>query len=117
MKLLIRAAINAAIVWFTFQVIDGLTFGGDWVALVLVVALLAFANAFIRPILKLLALPIRMVTLGIATLIINVAVVVGVIWLAGQLGLGVTSDGWVPMILGALVITVLTSIVSSIIKD
>jgi len=105
------------IVWFTFQVIDGLTFGGDWVALVLVVALLAFANAFIRPILKLLALPIRMVTLGIATLIINVAVVVGVIWLAGQLGLGVTSDGWVPMILGALIITVLTSIVSSIIKD
>ncbi|MFV1970431.1 MAG: phage holin family protein [Acidimicrobiia bacterium] len=117
MKLLIRAAINAVIVWFTFQVIDGLTFGGDWVALVLVVALLAFANAFIRPILKLLALPIRMVTLGIATLIINVAVVVGVIWLAGQLGLGVTSDGWVPMILGALIITVLTSIVSSIIKD
>jgi putative membrane protein len=117
MKLLIRAAINAAIVWFTFDVIDGLTFGGDWVALLLVVALLAFANAFVRPILKLLALPVRIVTLGIATLVINISVVVGVLWLAGQLDLGVTSDGWAATMIGALMITVLSSIVSAIVKD
>lgn len=117
MRLLIRAAINAVIVWFTFDVIDGLTFGGDWIALLLVVALLAFANAFIRPILKLLALPVRIVTLGIATLVINVSVVVGVLWLARQLDLGVASDGWVATILGALMITVLSSFVSAIIKD
>ncbi|RLE14372.1 MAG: hypothetical protein DRJ28_05835 [Actinobacteria bacterium] len=117
MKLLIRAADNAAIIWFTFESIDGLTFGGDWVALLLVVVLLGFANAFVRPILKLLALPVRIVTLGVATLAINVFVVVGVLWLAEQLDLGVASDGWVPTLLGALIITVLSSIVSAIIKD
>jgi len=75
------------------------------------------ANAFVRPILKLLALPVRIVTLGVATLAINVFVVVGVLWLAEQLDLGVASDGWVPTLLGALIITVLSSIVSAIIKD
>lgn len=117
MRLLIRAAINAAIVWFTFDVIDGLDFGGDWLAMLIIVVLLAFANAFVRPILKLLALPVRIMTLGIATLVVNIAVVVGVIWLAGQLDLGVASDGLWSTILGALMITVLTSIVTALVKD
>jgi putative membrane protein len=85
--------------------------------MLIIVALLAFANAFVRPVLKLLALPVRIVTLGIATLVINIAVVVAVIWLAEQLDLGVTSDGWWPTILGALMITVLTSIVTAVVKD
>lgn len=117
MRLLIRAAINAAIVWFTFSVIDGLDFGGDWVAMLIIVGLLAFANAFVRPILKLLALPIRIVTLGVATIVINIVVVVGVIWLAEQLDLGVSSDGWWPTIFGALMISVLTSVVTAVLKD
>lgn len=117
MKLLLRAAAMAFVVWLTFQVIDGLTFGGDWIALVLVVALLAFANAFIRPVLKLLALPARILTLGLATLVVNVGVVALVIWAAGQLSLGVTSTGWTATILGALMISVLSSIVSMIITN
>jgi putative membrane protein len=117
MKFLIRLVLNAAIVWLTFSVIDGLTFGGDWYAFLIVVALLAVANAVVVPILKLLALPIRLMTLGIATLAINVAVIVGVIWLAGQLDPDVSSTAWGPTILGALMITILSSIVSTVIRD
>lgn len=117
MHFLVRAALNAAIVWLTFAVIDGLTFGGDWFEFLSVVALFAFANAFVLPILKVLALPVRIVTLGIATLAINVAVIVGVIWTAEQLNLGISGTGWGPTILGALMITILSSIVSTLIKD
>ncbi len=117
MKLLIRAAINAAIVWFTFNTIDGITFDDDWLAMLIIVGLLAFANAFVGPVLKLLALPVRILTLGVATLVINIAVVAGVIWLAEQLDLGISSDGWWPTIFAALMITVLTSVVTAIIKD
>jgi len=117
MRLLIRAAINAAIVWFTFTFIDGINFDDDWLAMLIIVGLLAFANAFVSPVLKLLALPVRILTLGLATLVINIAVVVGVIWLAEQLNLGVTSDGLWPTVFAALMITVLTSIVTAIIKD
>lgn len=117
MKFLIRFALNASIVWFTFEIIDGLTFEGDWLAFLAVVTLLALANAFVLPILKFLALPVRIVTLGIATLAVNVAVIVAVIWAAGWLQLGVSSTGWGPTVLGALMITILSSIVSTLIKD
>jgi putative membrane protein len=79
--------------------------------------MLAVANAVVLPILKLLALPVRMMTLGLATLAINVVVIVAIIWFAGQLDPNVSSAAWGPTILGALMITILSSIVSTLIKD
>lgn len=117
MKFLIRVALNASIVWLTFEFIDGLTFNGDWLGFFAIVALLAVANAFVLPVLKVLALPVRLMTLGIATLAINLAVIIAVIWMAEWLDLGVSSTGWGPTILGALMITILSSIVSALIKD
>lgn len=117
MKLLFRAGINAVIVWLTFTYVDGLSYGDDWMGLVLVVVMLAFANAFVRPILNLLALPVRIATLGLFTLVINIAVVFAVLWLAEQFDLGLTSDGWGPALAGAVVISLLSSIVSAIVKD
>ena len=117
MRFLLRLALNAGIVWLTFAVIDGLTFGGDWFGFLIVVGLLAVANAIVLPILKLLALPVRMMTLGLATLAINVAVIVAIIWLAGEIDPDVTSAAWGPTILGAFMITILSSIVSTLIKD
>ncbi len=117
MKFLLRVALNASIVWLTFKVINGLSFDGDWLGFFAIVGLLAVANAFVLPILKILALPVRLITLGIATLAINVAVIIAVIWMAEWLDLGVTSTGWGPTILGALMITILSSIVSALIKD
>jgi putative membrane protein len=116
-KFLIRVALNASIVWLTFEFIDGLTFNGDWLGFFAIVALLAVANAFVLPVLKVLALPVRLMTLGIATLAINLAVIIAVIWMAEWLDLGVSSTGWGPTILGALMITILSSIVSALIKD
>jgi putative membrane protein len=116
-KFLIRVALNASIIWLTFKVINGLTFDGDWFGFLAIVVLLALANALVLPILKLLALPIRMMTLGIATLVINVSVIIAVIWAAERLDLGVSSTGWGPTALGAIMITILSSVVSTLIKD
>lgn len=117
MKLLLRAALNVAIIWFTFRLVEGISFSGDWTTLVIIVVLLAFANAFVSPTLKLLALPVRLLTLGLATLAIDVAVVASVIWLAEKLDLGVTSTGWSATLLGALVIATLSAAVSLVVKD
>lgn len=117
MKLLIRAALSAGIVWITFRVVDGLTYDGEWLGIVLVVTLLAVANALVKPILKILALPIRMMTLGLATLAINVLVVFGAIWIAELADQGISSTGWQATVLGALMISVLTAIVASVIRN
>jgi putative membrane protein len=64
---------------------------------------LGVLNAFIRPILMLLALPLLIVTLGLFTLVINALL----LWLVGQSSFfRVDSFGWA--FLGALVISIVS---------
>ncbi len=117
MRLLIRIGLMMAAVWLTVQIVPGLEFTGDFWALLLVALLLGVANGIVIPILKLFALPVRILTLGLATLVINVAVIIGLIALAENLDLGISSDGLLASTLGALALTVLSSIISFLTND
>ena len=59
-------------------------------------ALFGAANALVRPIVHALALPIRLMTLGLATFLLNGVLVLGVAWVAGQLDLGFSVGGFPP---------------------
>ena len=104
-------------VWLTFSIVPGLGFEGDTWALVVLALLVGIANGFVIPIIKLFAIPLRIMTLGLATLAINLLVMFGLIALAGTLDLGITSDGFAAELLGALVLTVLSSVISFLTKD
>lgn len=112
-----RIGLMMAAVWITVQLVPGLEFSGDTWSLLVVALLLGVANGIVIPILKLLALPVRILTLGLATLAINVAVIVGLIVLAENLDLGISSDGLGATMLGALALTVLSSIISYLTDD
>jgi putative membrane protein len=117
MRLLIRLGLMLVAVWLTFTFVPGLDYDGSWFSLLVLAVLLGVANAFIIPLLKLISLPVRVVTLGLVTLAINVLVIVGVIALAESIDLGISSDGFWTNVLAALVLTVLSSIVSFLVKD
>ena len=117
MKLIIRIALNTLAVWLTFWLIDGLEWGGDLWALLAIGLILGLVNAFIKPVVNLLALPIRALTLGLVTLVINVLLMAGVIALADALDLGVISDGWQTTLLGGVVLSVVSSVLSMIVDD
>jgi putative membrane protein len=117
MKLVIRIAINALAVWLTFWLIDGLDWGGDLWALIGIGIILGLVNAFIKPVVKLLALPIRAMTLGLFTLVINVLLMTLVIVLADAMDLGVTSDCWVTTLLGGVVLSVVSATLSMFVSD
>jgi len=117
MKLLIRFGLMVAAVWLTFTVIPGLSYDGNWVTLVVVALLIALANALVIPLIKLISLPIRFLTLGLFTLAINVLVLAGVIALAQNIEVGVASEGFGSSLLGALLITVLSWVISWFVKD
>lgn len=104
-------------VWLTFRVVPGLGFDGDTWALLVLALLVGVANGFVIPIIKLFAIPLRILTLGIATLAINLLVMFGLIALAQALDLGITSNGFGAELLGALVLTVLSSLISFLTKD
>ncbi|HET6316697.1 MAG TPA: phage holin family protein [Chloroflexota bacterium] len=69
---------------------------------------LGILNAFLRPILLLLTLPLTVITLGLFTLIINAFV----FWLASLLPVGVHVESIGGAILGALIVTVVSFIAS-----
>lgn len=67
--------------------------------------LLGILNAFIRPIIMLIALPFLILTLGLFTLVINAALLYLVHWLMGP-AFTVEHFGWA--LLGALIISVVS---------
>ncbi len=114
MQFLLKVAGNALAAWLTVWLIPGLSFDGEnwWFAVFGLV--IGFANATIKPIAKLLTLPIRILTLGLFTLVVNVALMAGLIWLGEAADTGLSSDGIGATLLGGLVLTVIASILNAI---
>ena len=74
-----------------------------WVALVFLVV-----NAVVGPVLRLLGAPFTILTLGLFALVINAALLLLAGWLSGALGLGLRVDGFVPALMGAVVMGIAT---------
>ena len=70
MKIIIHWIVSALAIWVTAYLLHGVHIDTVLTALVLAVVL-GFINAFIRPILVVLTLPLSIVTLGFFTLILN----------------------------------------------
>jgi putative membrane protein len=117
MRFLLRLIISAATLWVAIEIVPGVDYQGPWIYLLLVALVFGVLNAFLRPLLKLLACPLMILTLGLFTLVINAVV----FWLTGalsrSLGLGFHVDGFWPAFLGALVVSVVSILLSVLIKD
>jgi putative membrane protein len=77
-------------------------------AAVLFALVLGVLNAFLRPILLLLTLPLTLLTLGLFTLVVNAIVV----WLAAQFPLGVFVADFQAAFFGALVVSAVSFVAS-----
>lgn len=118
MRLLIRLAINAIALWVAVELVPGLNYGAESYAPLLIIALLfGLVNALVRPILVLLTCPLIVLTLGLFILIVNAIMLSITVWLSGVFNLGLTSDGFLPTLLGALVISVVSGVMSLLVKD
>jgi putative membrane protein len=76
MKLILRLAINVAALLVVEYVLPGFHLATIWTAVVAAIVI-GVVNTFIRPILQLIALPISILTFGIAALLINVLLLWG----------------------------------------
>jgi putative membrane protein len=115
MKILIRLAANAFAAWLTFELVDGLVWDEDWLTLGLIAILIGLVNAFIKPVAKAISLPIRFLTLGLFTLVINVALMAFVLWIGEAMEIGVSSDNWQSTLLGGLVLAIVSSVLSALV--
>ena len=85
-----------------------------WISLVLTGLVLGIVNAFIRPIIELVAVPITCLTLGLFHFVISGAMLLLVSVVPG---LGFQVDGIVAALLGAIVISIVGLVLSWILPD
>ena len=112
MQIVWRLLINAAALWAATRLVSGISFDGDWRLLLAVALVFGVLNAAVRPILMLLTLPLFILTLGLFTFVLNAVM----LWLTGSisdtLGLGFHVEGFGAAFLGALVVTVVSFVLS-----
>jgi putative membrane protein len=107
MSILLSLLVNAAALWVATQVVDGISFTGD-VPRLLGVALVFGLNVVVRPILKLATCPFYILTLGLFTFVVNAVMLLITSAASRALGLGFHVDGFVPALIGALVVSIIS---------
>ena len=114
MTTLLKLLINAAALWCAARFIDGISYSGRWPGLVGLALVFGVVNTFIRPVLAFFSFPITLVTLGLFTLVINALMLMLTAWIAARLDIAFTVRGFVPALLGAICVSLLSMILGSI---
>ncbi|MBP3883315.1 MAG: phage holin family protein [Olsenella sp.] len=90
--------------------------GGTYFGPIMCALVLALVNATIKPVIKALSLPIGVVTLGFFYLVINAFMLELASWLSRNiLAAGIAIDSFGSALLGAIVISLVSMIVSAVI--
>jgi putative membrane protein len=118
-KLFVSWFINAVALAAAAWLVDGIRVadGQGWMAVALMALIFGLVNALIRPLVKLLTCLINIFTLGLFTLVINALMLWLSSWIAGQLGVGFSVDGFWPALLGSLIITIVSFFLSIVFRD
>jgi putative membrane protein len=118
MKLILRILINAVAIWLTSLLLPGFDFSGSLLDLLIVAVIFGLVNALVRPIVKLLTLPITFVTLGLFTLVINALMLVLTVWLSSSLNLeGNIFENLLIAFVAAIIISVISTFLSLFLQD
>ncbi len=111
MRTILHCLINAAAIWAAFLLIPGIhAQHQSLLALLILAAVFGLLNTFVRPVLKLLSCPMLILTLGLGTLLINAFMFWMTGWVASAFGVGFQVSGFWPAFFGALVVTVVSSL-------
>ncbi len=119
MKILIRWVIVSLALFVAAWLVPGIRVEGNaWIVYAVMAVVLGLVNAIVRPVLKFLTCPLIILTLGLFVLVINGLT----LWLASLIAVnwfhvGFYVDGFWPALLGALIVSVVTVILSALVKE
>lgn len=118
-KFFIRLVINAAALAAALFILQRhITIVGNPVLAILIVALIfGVINAIIKPILSLLSCALIILTLGLATLIINTLMFLLTGWIGEQFGFGFRVENFWYALLGAIIVSIVSFILSRLLHD
>ena len=111
MGLIIRLLISAVAVMVASYFVPGIAVASFGTALIVAIVL-GFLNAFVKPILVLLTIPITILTLGLFYIVINVLMV----YLAASLIPGFAVHGFFAALLFSILVSVVTWVIDSLVS-
>jgi putative membrane protein len=122
MKFLTWLVVNAAALGAAVWLFDGITLTGDTtgdrlVTLVVVGAIFGVITSVVRPIVNLLSLPLIILTLGLMLIVTNALMLLLTSKVAGSFGLAFHVDGFWTAVFGAIVISIVSMVVESLLPD
>lgn len=119
MRLLIRWVITSFSLFVAAWLVPGIRVEGNgWKIYAAVAVILGLVNAVVRPLLKVLSCPLIILTLGLFVFVINGLT----LWLASAIAvrwfhLGFYVDGFWPAVLGALIVSIVSVILTMLAKE
>ena len=87
-ELLARYAGNLAALWVASEVFDGMTYGDRFGVLALAALVFTGANWIVKPVVTVLAIPLIILTLGVAYFFVNVLMLLLTDWVVGDFEAG-----------------------------
>jgi putative membrane protein len=117
MSFLIRLFVNAAALWIATQFVMGVTYRGAVLPFIGVALVFGLVNAIIRPILKIFTFPLFILTFGLFALVLNGLMLWLTSSLSNVLGLGFHVSGFGPAFWGALVVTLVSTLLGILVRD
>jgi len=116
-RFILRLLVNAAALWVATRIVPGVTYEGSWLPFLGVALVFGVVNAFIRPITKLLTLPFIILTIGIFIFVVNGLMLWLTSSISDSLGLGFQVSGFWAAFFGALVVSIVSTILSMLVRD
>jgi len=109
----VKTLINAAAIWVAAWIVDGITLsqgstGHQILTVVLVALVFGVVNWLIKPLVKLLSLPLFILTLGLITFVVNALMLWLTSWASDQLDLDFHVAGFWSALIGALIISIVS---------
>jgi putative membrane protein len=101
---------NAIALWAAARIVGNVDLSHSWWTVILAAFLLTLLNVYVKPVVKLLALPFVIVTLGIALFFISMLM----LWLASVLVSGFTIDGFWPLVKATIIVWLVNLVFSAI---
>ena len=106
------ALVGNALGLLATTIVPGILFKGDLLTLLAAGAIFGVFNLIVRPLALLLSLPLLILTLGLFYFILNALL----LWVASAIIPGYTVAGFVPALIGSLVVTVVNWLLGVLLK-
>jgi putative membrane protein len=119
MKLVLRWLITVIALFIALWIVPGIEIQGTnaWLAVGVMAVILGLINIFVRPLLRFLSCGFIVLTLGLFLLVINAFVLLLSSWICQALNIGFIVDGFWPALLGSIIVSIVSFILSMFLKD